>query len=260
MAVGCRGRPARRRRRRRRGRRVRGRDRRRRRAAADSPSAALPDGARPDRAEALREHCSSAASPVTCGTSCSAATLLGRITSRASASTPTRPWSRRRWSRPSAWRSCTARCTRTGSARARSSGRARSAPSRCENSARVIASCVARVDARALQGTDYLYYRARYSTLSRLKDATSGAYAEAERTRPGEGDPQRDVAASAGRTGAPARRDADGHLHHRLAHSSRLRSRAGASGRATMTPLAHGPSRYSRGRIRARHSLETRSP
>ena len=46
----------------------------------------------------------------------------------------------------------------------------------------VIASCVARVDSKALRGTDYLYYRARYSTLSRLKDATSGAYAEGERT------------------------------------------------------------------------------
>lgn len=46
----------------------------------------------------------------------------------------------------------------------------------------VIASCVARVDARALHSRDYLYYRARFSTLSRLKDATSGAYAENERT------------------------------------------------------------------------------
>ncbi len=45
----------------------------------------------------------------------------------------------------------------------------------------VIASCVARVDAKALQGTDYLYYRARYSTISRLKDATSGAYPDGER-------------------------------------------------------------------------------
>ena len=46
---------------------------------------------------------------------------------------------------------------------------------------RVIAPASARVDAGALKGTDYLYYRARYSTLSRLKDATSGAYAESER-------------------------------------------------------------------------------
>lgn len=45
----------------------------------------------------------------------------------------------------------------------------------------VIESCVARVDKRALGGVDYLYYRARYSVLSRLKDATSGAYAENER-------------------------------------------------------------------------------
>jgi glycosyltransferase involved in cell wall biosynthesis len=46
----------------------------------------------------------------------------------------------------------------------------------------VIASCASRVDARALEKTEYLYYRARFSTLSRLKDATSGAYADGERT------------------------------------------------------------------------------
>ncbi|WP_345801562.1 glycosyltransferase family 2 protein [Microbacterium sp. AZCO] len=45
----------------------------------------------------------------------------------------------------------------------------------------VIARCVARVDATALRRPDYLYYRARYHTLSRLKDATSGAYSESER-------------------------------------------------------------------------------
>ncbi|GAA1944284.1 glycosyltransferase family 2 protein [Microbacterium deminutum] len=46
----------------------------------------------------------------------------------------------------------------------------------------VMASCVARVDARELRGKHYLYYRARFSTLSRLKDATSGAYTEHERS------------------------------------------------------------------------------
>jgi len=46
----------------------------------------------------------------------------------------------------------------------------------------VIESCVARVDKRALGGVDYLYYRARYSVLSRLKDATSGAYGADERS------------------------------------------------------------------------------
>ncbi len=47
--------------------------------------------------------------------------------------------------------------------------------------AAVVTSCVARVDERALHGREYLYYRARFSTLSRLKDATSGAYAAPER-------------------------------------------------------------------------------
>ncbi|TDN90545.1 glycosyltransferase family 2 protein [Microbacterium sp. BK668] len=46
----------------------------------------------------------------------------------------------------------------------------------------VIESCVSRVDKRALRGVDYLYYRARYSVLSRLKDATSGAYDPPERS------------------------------------------------------------------------------
>lgn len=46
----------------------------------------------------------------------------------------------------------------------------------------VIESCVARVDKRALGSQDYLYYRARYSVLSRLKDATSGAYTPRERS------------------------------------------------------------------------------
>ncbi|WP_243075660.1 glycosyltransferase [Microbacterium sp. SS28] len=45
----------------------------------------------------------------------------------------------------------------------------------------VMARCVARVDAAALRSPDYLYYRARYNTLSRLKDATSGAYSDTER-------------------------------------------------------------------------------
>ncbi|MFH8252103.1 glycosyltransferase family 2 protein [Microbacterium sp. B2969] len=45
----------------------------------------------------------------------------------------------------------------------------------------VMARCVARVDASALKSPDYLYYRARYNTLSRLKDATSGAYTDTER-------------------------------------------------------------------------------
>ena len=45
----------------------------------------------------------------------------------------------------------------------------------------VVAQCVARVDVTALRHPDYRYYRARYSLLSRLKDATSGAYAPGER-------------------------------------------------------------------------------
>ena len=44
----------------------------------------------------------------------------------------------------------------------------------------VVAQCVARVDVTALRHPDYRYYRARYNLLSRLKDATSGAYPPAE--------------------------------------------------------------------------------
>lgn len=45
----------------------------------------------------------------------------------------------------------------------------------------VVAQCVARVDVTGLRHPDYRYYRARYSLLSRLKDATSGAYSPGER-------------------------------------------------------------------------------
>ena len=41
---------------------------------------------------------------------------------------------------------------------------------------RVVARCAASIDATQLRSTDFLYYRARYSVLARLKDATSGAY------------------------------------------------------------------------------------
>ncbi|MDY0910382.1 glycosyltransferase family 2 protein [Microbacterium sp. CFBP9034] len=40
----------------------------------------------------------------------------------------------------------------------------------------VVGRCMAAIDATALRSTEYLYYRARYGALARLKDATSGAY------------------------------------------------------------------------------------
>lgn len=46
---------------------------------------------------------------------------------------------------------------------------------------RVVEDAVARQDATALRSPAYRYYRARYSVLSRLKDATSGAYPADER-------------------------------------------------------------------------------
>ena len=45
----------------------------------------------------------------------------------------------------------------------------------------VVARCMARIDATELRSTEYLYYRARYSVLARLKDATSGAYPDGRR-------------------------------------------------------------------------------
>lgn len=47
--------------------------------------------------------------------------------------------------------------------------------------AKVVARCQAYIDATRLRSPDYLYYRARYSVLARLKDATSGAYHDERR-------------------------------------------------------------------------------
>ncbi len=59
---------------------------------------------------------------------------------------------------------------RSGAQRARS----------LEELAIVIRACVARSDATALRSVEYLYYSARFGLLSRMKDATSGAYVRAE--------------------------------------------------------------------------------
>ena len=46
---------------------------------------------------------------------------------------------------------------------------------------KIVAKSMAGIDATELRGTDFLYYRARYSILARLKDATSGAYPDHQR-------------------------------------------------------------------------------
>jgi hypothetical protein len=40
---------------------------------------------------------------------------------------------------------------------------------------------MAGIDATRLRSSEFLYYRARYSVLARLKDATSGAYSDQQR-------------------------------------------------------------------------------
>lgn len=48
---------------------------------------------------------------------------------------------------------------------------------------RVVRRSAERLGESTLRGPDYLYYRARYNLLSRLKDATSGAYSDYEKKR-----------------------------------------------------------------------------